>query len=70
MHKECFDETKLSSCGTPMNQEWEYWNNSVVNPNIEKFWDWAVFKDSNDHPINVPVNFITSVEEYVGWKKS
>lgn len=73
-NKECYDPEQPTSVGTLMAEEWEYWNRKDINPDIEKFWDWIVIRQSDPDnyslkgvPVSLPINFVTCIEEYVGW---
>lgn len=67
--KEDYDPNTISSNGSPMHEEWEFWNNPSLNPEIENFWRWDVFVRADGVKISLPSFYIHTVEEYQGWCK-
>ena len=66
--KEDYDPSLVMYSGVPVHEEWDYWNNAELNPEIEKFWDWIVVKDARNIPISLPLRFITAVFQKQSWK--
>jgi hypothetical protein len=66
--KEDYNPDLLMYSGVPVREEWDYWNNDELNPEIHRFWEWVVVKDNKGVPISLPLDFITSVMEEQPWK--
>lgn len=67
--REAFDPSKVTYANIPILDEWDYWNDATINPEIHRFWDWGKFLRKDGVVVEYPLSFITQISKYLGYEQ-